>query len=520
MSKSLDRGRRPLVERLLDTADLAQVVPQLQPEVLHRVIQVCGLEACGDLVALATPDQIARVFDLDLWRAVRPGLDEHFDVERFGTWLEVLVDSGPDAAARILADMDPDLVTAGLSQHVRVFDPAARLAPDELHCELGGYLVVARHPDFWDAMTMALVALDAEDHDRFDRIMRGCRRLSNGAFEIDGLDHLLPDREQAMFDLAFSRERRREAQGYATPAQARAFLEMSRRARLGQANVAASPIARAYFRSIDEAGAADPDGGAHRPPAAAGRSTREPSADVAGVMNVLIDEGVLPPPARALLDGGTSEAPRFARLRAQMQFVRDRDDRAWSLRSQELAYLANTIMAGCSIQARPFTAQESSDAAVAACNLGLDCREPVPDDFLVEHDLIGVFQAGWTVLYRDVCLRTAERLIGVVAGLRHRDREIQAGLDALQRALTIHCQAGAPWLARDAVDVVASLDLPSWATLLALLDECPVMHAGIAASEGHLVRAIDATAFEFIESRAQIARVAEFLRALPETLRP
>jgi hypothetical protein len=28
-------------------------------------------------------------------------------------------------------------------------------------------------------------------------------------------------------------------------------------------------------------------------------------------------------------------------------------------------------MAGCSIQARPFTAQEASDAAVAVCNLGL-----------------------------------------------------------------------------------------------------------------------------------------------------
>ena len=54
----------------------------------------------------------------------------------------------------------------------------------------------------------------------------------------------------------------------------------------------------------------------------------------------------------------------------------DRDHAAYSMRSQELAYLANTIVAGCSIQARPFTAQEASDAAVAVCNLGLENWPP------------------------------------------------------------------------------------------------------------------------------------------------
>ncbi len=37
-----------------------------------------------------------------------------------------------------------------------------------------------------------------------------------------------------------------------------------------------------------------------------------------------------------------------------------------------LAYLANAIIAGCSIQARPFAPQEASNAAVAVCNLGLE----------------------------------------------------------------------------------------------------------------------------------------------------
>src|SRR5258706_8591008 len=104
------RDSRSLLDRILDVPQLARVVPQLQPEVLHRLIQRCGLEDCGELVALATPDQLARVFDLDLWRAGQPGLEEQFDPGRFGVWLEVLVESGASVAAQTLANMDAGLV--------------------------------------------------------------------------------------------------------------------------------------------------------------------------------------------------------------------------------------------------------------------------------------------------------------------------------------------------------------------------------------------------------------------------
>ncbi len=106
-----------LLDRILNTPQLAQVVPRLQPELLHRVIQSYGLEDCGELVALATPEQLARVFDLDLWRAAQPGLDEQFDADRFGVWLEVLVEYGAAVSAQKLAEIDVDLVIAGLAQH-------------------------------------------------------------------------------------------------------------------------------------------------------------------------------------------------------------------------------------------------------------------------------------------------------------------------------------------------------------------------------------------------------------------
>jgi uncharacterized protein DUF6178 len=551
------RDPRRLLDRILDTPHLAHVVPRLPSEVLHRVIENCGLEDCGELVALATPGQLAAVFDLDLWRPVQPGLDEQFDGDRFGVWLEVLMEAGATVAAQRLADVNVDLVIAGFAQHVLVYDPAAvsSSAPieeeempavgplnDGLGCDVGGYRVVARRTDSWDAVVAVLTSLDAEHHGYFHRVMRGCRRLSNSTPEIDGLDDLLPDEEQVMFELALNRERRREQQGYVTPAEARAFLQMSRQVRLGHdATPPNDPVARAYFRAIEWTTAADADSGSRRLPAASGApSAPEDSADaVAAIVGVLLDAGILPQPPRALIDRPLGQATRLARIRAHMQFIGDRDHAAFSMRSQELAFLANTIVAGCSIQARPFTAQEASDAAVAVCNLGLEnwplhwilakerpgssvvgAEPALPDDFLVTLDLVSVFQVGWTVLHKEVCMQAAARLISVLKLLRCDDRETQTGLDALRVEMTKHWRAGAPWRARDALDVMAILDMPAWATLLGLIDECPVLHAGIGASQDSRIHEISATAFEFISENSQIASVHEFMRLLPETLRP
>ena len=357
---ALVRGdRRGLLDRILDTPQLAQVVPRLPPELLHRVIERCGLEDCGELVALATPAQVARVLDLDLWRSPDAGLDEQFDADRFGVWIEVLVEQGADVAARTVAGLDADLVAAGLAQHVRIFHIAtldgyvttdgteipAVIEPDGgLACEIAGSRIIARRPDAWDAIVDVLAELDASHPAAFARIMRACQALSNSRSELDGLDALLSGADQAMFDLADEREQRREALGFASPAQARAFLESSRRLRLD---------------------AADPPG-------------REPA-------------GARP---------GTGRGHQANRRPSSICCARPgscRPRRAGSLpgaRQEELAALANVLVAGCTIDARPFTPQEASDAVLATCTLGLECwparwrdAAPVSDDVLLEHDL-------------------------------------------------------------------------------------------------------------------------------------
>jgi Family of unknown function (DUF6178) len=540
---------RDLLNRILNTPHLAQVVPQLQPELLHLVIQRCGLEDCSEIVALATPEQLARVFDLDLWRAAQPGLDEQFDADRFGVWLEVLLETDAAEAAQKLAGMDVNLVIAGLAQHALVYDRAAvtpyetldgdhvdaiRSVDGRLAFEVAGYLLVARLPDSWEAIIAVLMSLDAGHPEYFHQVMQGCRTLSNSGFEVDGLDDLLPEGDQARLDLAVDREGRREKQGYVTPAQARAFLQMSRELRLGSdAMPPANPLARAYFRAIDETTTADAHQASTPSALLAAGSETKPAAEefaeaVAAVFDLLLDAGILAQPPRALLSTPEARAPRLGHIRARLEFAFDQNHAAYLARNEELAYLANALMAGCSIQARPFTAQEASDAAVAICNLGLENWPPhwlpanttaLPISFLVDHDLVGVFQVGWKVLHEDVGLYAAKQLIKVLDRLRCDDREIQLGLDALRIEMAKHWQAGVPWRARNALDVLAILDTLAWAVLLALIDECPALHAGIGASRDSRKLSVSVSDFEFISENSQIASVREFMRSLPETLR-
>ena len=548
------RDERRLLDRILATPHLGHVVRHLQPELLHRVIQTCGLEDCGDLVALATPDQLQRVFDLDLWRPGQPGLDEQLDPNRFAVWLDVLMECGAAIAAEKLAGVDADLVIAALAQHVRVFDRAAvspvpedgaEVAQDyslgtRLNCEIGPYLVEAKHTNAWNTVVDLLLFLDAEHPAFFHRIMGGCRGLSNSDPEADGFHDLLTDKEQDMFDLAVDRERRREKQGYVTPAEARAFLHSARQLQLGLGTLPPpSPLARAYFRSIEWTAPPEADANVKFDPreSASPMVQQEASAAIASVVELLLDAGVLTQRPLGLLEAPAGDASALSLIQTHMQFVRERDDSAYSMRTAELAYLANVIAAGCSIQSRSFAPREASDAATAVCNLGLenwpdewlpktarqiprsmDSGTSMGEDFLVSNDLIGVFQVGWTVLHRDVCMGSAEVLIRVLADLPTDDRQIQAGLDGLRFEMARQWRAGTPWRARHALEVILFLDQPAWAALLGAIDECPVMHAAIGASHRSSV-AVSASAFEFIAENRQIASIRRFMERLPELLR-
>ena len=254
------------------------------------------------------------------------------------------------------------------------------------------------------------------------------------------------------------------------------------------------------------------------------------------VVEMLAEAGLVPERPRALLEGPDPESSRLALIRRLMQAVSDADAAAYLARGRELAFLANTLVAGCSIQSRPFTPEEASEAAVSVCQLGLEYwperwPEPdtpkgmaaaglggtLPDTFLLDHDLVTAFETGWAVLHNEVCLYTADQLLEVLSSLRCGD-EIQEGVDTLRIELTRQRRSGSPWRARDALDVIAVLDVPAWTSLLGLLDECPVTPAALTAIIDRRSGAISATSFEFISMRDQIDLVREFMVRLPDML--
>jgi hypothetical protein len=573
MPKSVRRGRRKassalrrkveprILDRILDAPQLARVVPQLEPELLHRIIQNYGLEECAQLVACATPEQLRRVFDLDLWRPDRPGLDEHLDADRFGEWLEVLLESGASAAARTLVGMDADLVTTALAQHVRVADRAAvtsyttldgeQIVPtssarDWSDCEIGGYAIASTRAGTWDAMVALLLALDAEYPDVFHQVMRGCRRLSNSRPEVDGLDNLLTDEAQDMFDLSLAREERRRERGYISSAQARAFLQMARQVHLGDDPPPRNPIVTAYFRAVQPTKSDHARTLAPRLLPASSRSEsaedslQEPTEadDVRGLLDLLQQASGSSPRPRALISAREDPTPQLGLIHGLLASAHELGALAHSTRAEELVFLSNTLVAGCAFRGRPFTLQEASDAVMAVCNLGLENwprqwprtgpgesvhrggAATLPEDFLVHQDLVSVFQVGWTILHDEVCMQAADRLVAALTVVKRADDEIQSGLEVLRRDLVRHWRSGVPWLAADALDAIAILDMPAWAALLGLIAECPIMHAAVNAFGDETVRSIDPEVFTFISSNDQIACVDRFLHALPDILRP
>jgi hypothetical protein len=523
--------------RLLAAPNLSRVVPLLAPEMLHQVIRHSGLDACGELVAAATPAQLARVFDLDLWRSPQVGKDERFDPDRFGEWLELLVETGIPFAARTVAAMDQDLVIAGLSSRIRVFDfgtfePTAATddepidtrpsGSDGFECELAGYFVRAHDTAAWDAIVTVLTALATDHPDYFDAVMHGCRRLSNSAPEVDGLDDLLGEPQQQMYDLTVDREQRRAQQGYSTPADARAFLQMARtRGREPRDASTTNPVVAAYFRAVHDATPAmeHEAAGAVESAADSSPATADIHAALDGIVDLLIEAGLMPQRPRALLEAAGPQQSTLLTIRRLMDYLADRDAAAYLTREQELAFLANALVAGCSVQSRSFTPQEASQAAVAVCNLGLEQWPALPESFLVNHGLVDAFEVGWSVLHEDVSLFAAGQLLAAVTGLRSVDSDVRDGLQALRRTLRTQREAGTPWRARDALEVLALLDMPVWVSLLGLLDECPILPAALVATVEARTKPVSPTAFEFISTTTQIEMIQLFMSRLPEMLR-
>ncbi len=396
-----------LLARLVDQPELAAAVRRLEPRALSRVIDRIGLEDAGEIVALATSEQLQGVFDDDLWHSLRPGQDEQFDAERFALWLEIMLEAGAARAADRLIELDDELVTLGLHRNLLVVDMERLTAEmalggqeseitekaldSSLHQEMDGYLVIARRHDHWDAILDLLLALDRSHHPYLQRLLERLEHASEGVIEEGGgLHAVLTAGDMLESDAAAAREDRRAADGYISPSQATAFLKLVAATDLDRLeDEPEDPITGAYFRELV------------RPRAAAAPAPATEQAPLDHLVTILQDEEVLAAP-RAQLPSGAPETATGLLLQSALASLLELDPVRHARCVQELAYLANVLAAGPGRAGRPFRPAEAAEAALATCTRGLEqlilTRAASAGDataVLAHLGPVKLFRAGW-----------------------------------------------------------------------------------------------------------------------------
>jgi len=399
MSSPLSRHRvgGGLLGQLLDDPELAPALRALPAPALRQVLLRVGLEDAGELVALSTLEQLRDVFDEDLWRSAGPGEDEAFDAARFAIWLEVLLEGGEAFVADRLAELAEDFLVFAVSRLVRVLDlailtswatvPGEATLLDEIvdmqPCqELDEYLMVARSESGWDAVLTTLLALDERHPELLRAVLSRCAAATHDELRSAGELHAaLRGEELLLEDARAEREERRAERGYVSPADARAFLALARTA---QESPEDDPITRAHFREL-------------KPVASPSATTSQaPARPETPRLRELLAEAGAPTDSAEI-------APAAGSLfRQTLAELHEYDPGAHQRLLEELAYLANVLMAGDTSAARGWRPLEAAERVIELCDEGLrtlsdrgGSRPATVRKALVDWGAVGLFRRAW-----------------------------------------------------------------------------------------------------------------------------
>jgi Family of unknown function (DUF6178) len=415
-----------LLARILETPDLAAAVRDLPAPALARLIDRVGLEDAGELVALATTEQLARVFDEDLWRSDRAGEDERFDADRFLVWLAVMLEAGDAFVAEKLSELPPDLVTLAFHQQLLVLDldtlmselqegehanASEKALSNCLAEEVSEYQLISRRHEGWDDVIAAILALDRDHHDFLLGLLERCCALSTEYIEDNGgLFDVLTSEEMLEADVAAEREDRRAEEGHVAPSSAAGFLKLARTA-TAMLPREHDPLTAAYLRGLGKRAIAAP------------ASTPPQRSDLRRLLRESADEDASAAPRlRSPRDDDRREAVEPL-LSAALRRLGEEAPHKLAARSEELAYLANVLAAGCSFDERRMRPIEAVRAALATTSLGLELSLVRTDDavgaaasLLREHPADAFFRVAWSRLHRDV-VHPARALLEEARGL-------------------------------------------------------------------------------------------------------
>ena len=542
MTNTLAQTMQPhnLLNHILDQPGLVGTIRNLDACVLSKLIQHIGLEDAGELVSLATVEQLKSIFDEDLWRSDTPGKDETFDADRFALWLEIMLETGPAFAAQTIMDLDEDLITLALCRLVIVINlddllmrmssspnstEDALLDKELESClcqEFDEYLVISKNHQSWEAICSVLAELNEQNFSAFIRLLERCYHISIEYIDDNGgLYNVLTSEEMLESDMAAEREQRRERKGFVSPSAATSFLNLIRITSL-QAIVdseTSDPITQAYFRSVKteaesmvKTWTAENTSGGSKP------ATH--SSIPVKLLQTLQDTEVISKPAWKKLED--TNMPRYTHLllTQAISAIKVRDEKFYSRILMELSYLSNVLISGCSFEGRYFRPVEAAEAVLAVCNLGSDHLLKIKAmtkfshnikmvvSLLTEHSLIKLFKVGWKILHNDVSLYSALALQHTLSqlGKEITDQQQAQKLKRIVSVLKAKVSAGKPWLFRNELNQLGEFIKGSWVlALTALLDEYPTIPKNIKVQEPFQNSS-------FISTINQIREIQKYLR--------
>ncbi|SEA12589.1 hypothetical protein SAMN05660420_01296 [Desulfuromusa kysingii] len=97
---------------ILNSKNNKKLVPKLHPQELYLMVNELGAEYSTELLALATPEQLTTLLDLDCWDHdnLSPILSLH--------WLELLLGTGEEKVCQLAREMDPEILALFLKKHL------------------------------------------------------------------------------------------------------------------------------------------------------------------------------------------------------------------------------------------------------------------------------------------------------------------------------------------------------------------------------------------------------------------
>ena len=283
-----------------------------------------------------------------------------------------MLEAGDELVAEKLTELPADHVTLAFHKHMLVVDLATLMTEIEdgengratekalescLTEEVDDYHLVSRRPEGWDDVLAAVLALDRDHHDCLRGILERCCAMSAEYIEDNGgLYDVLTSEEMLEGDVAADREDRRAEAGHVAPSSAAAFLKLARTTE--GAPLERDPLTRAYFRGLAK----------HAPVHHLAPARPEPARR--DLPRLLSEAGIVEPAARPLLAAGPArDEPAMSRA---MRRLAQEDPACFDARSEEIAYLANVLAAGHSIEGRRLRPGEAVRLAITTCSLGLE----------------------------------------------------------------------------------------------------------------------------------------------------